>query len=172
MLVTQSCVLSCSVVSSSLRPHGDCSPLGSSVHGISQASITGMGLHSLLQGIFPTQGSNPGSPALQADSLLSEPPGHPPPPSIAAAAAKSLQLCPTLCDPVLQPTRLPRPWNSPGKNTGVGCHFLLHPSIEGSIKTETRGRKQRLPGNVGWSWLAGRPTAGGTLCSNSLLHPS
>ena len=25
----------------------------------------------------------------------------------------------------LQPTRLPHPWDSPGKNTGVGCHFLL-----------------------------------------------
>ena len=24
-----------------------------------------------------------------------------------------------------QPTRLPCPWESPGKNTGVGCHFLL-----------------------------------------------
>ena len=24
-----------------------------------------------------------------------------------------------------QPTRLPRPWDSPGKNTGVDCHFLL-----------------------------------------------
>ena len=24
-----------------------------------------------------------------------------------------------------QPTRLPRPWDSPGKNIGVGCHFLL-----------------------------------------------
>ena len=24
-----------------------------------------------------------------------------------------------------QPTRRPRPWDSPGKNTGVGCHFLL-----------------------------------------------
>ena len=45
----------------------------------------------------------------------------------AAAAAKSLQSCPTLCDPidVWQPTRFPRPWDSPGKNTGVGCHFLL-----------------------------------------------
>ena len=27
--------------------------------------------------------------------------------------------------PRQQPTRLPRPWDSPGKNTGVGCHFLL-----------------------------------------------
>ena len=35
--------------------------------------------------------------------------------------AKSLQSCPTLCDPI----RLPSPWDSPGKNTGVGCHFLL-----------------------------------------------
>ena len=24
-----------------------------------------------------------------------------------------------------QPTRLPHPWDSPGENTGVGCHFLL-----------------------------------------------
>ena len=83
--------------------------------------------------------------------------------------AKSLQSCPTLCDPIngspsgspipgldwsglpfpspmhesekrkwscsvmsdsswphgLQPTRLLRPWDFPGKNTGVGCHFLL-----------------------------------------------
>ena len=87
--------------------------------------------------------------------------------------AKSLQLCPTLCDPIdgsppgsslpgilqaktlawvaisfsnacihayqvasamsdsvrthrWQPTRLLCPWDSPGKNTGVDCHFLLH----------------------------------------------
>ena len=43
----------------------------------------------------------------------------------AAAAAKLLQSCPTLWDPRLQPTRLPHPWDSPGKNTGVGCHFLI-----------------------------------------------
>ena len=88
----------------------------------------------------------------------------------AAAAAKSLQSCPTLCDPIdgsppgspvpgilqartlewvaisfsnekwkwsrsvvsdserphgLQPTRLLRPWDSPGERTGVGCHRLL-----------------------------------------------
>ena len=37
------------------------------------------------------------------------------------------QLCPTLCDPIdgRKSTRLPRPWDSLGKNTGVGCHFLL-----------------------------------------------
>ena len=44
---------------------------------------------------------------------------------MSAAAAKSLQSCPTLRPHRRQPTRLPRPWDSPGKNTGVGCHFLL-----------------------------------------------
>jgi len=44
----------------------------------------------------------------------------------AAAAAKSLQSCPILCDPIdSSPPGFPRPWDSPGKNTGVGCHFLL-----------------------------------------------
>ena len=42
-----------------------------------------------------------------------------------AAAAKSLQLCLTVRPHRRQPTRLPHPWDSPGKNTGVGCHFLL-----------------------------------------------
>ena len=37
----------------------------------------------------------------------------------------SLQLCPTLCNRRRQPTKLPCPWDSPGKNTGVGCHILL-----------------------------------------------
>ena len=43
----------------------------------------------------------------------------------AAAAAKSLQSCQTVRPHRWQPTRLTRPWDSPGKNTGVGCHFLL-----------------------------------------------
>ena len=47
------------------------------------------------------------------------------PPAAATAAAKSLQLCTTLCNHRQKPTRLPHPWDSPGKNTGVGCHFLL-----------------------------------------------
>ena len=38
----------------------DCSPPGSSVHGDSPGKNTGVGCHSLLQGIFPIQGSNPG----------------------------------------------------------------------------------------------------------------
>ena len=43
----------------------------------------------------------------------------------AAAAAKSRQSCPTLCDPLDSSPPGSCPWDSPGKNTGVGCHFLL-----------------------------------------------
>ena len=44
----------------------------------------------------------------------------------AADAAKSRQSCPTLCNPIdSSPPGSPRSWDSPGKNTGVGCHFLL-----------------------------------------------
>ena len=38
--------------------------------------------------------------------------------------AKSLQLCLTLCNPMDR--NPPGPWNSPGKNTGVGCLALFH----------------------------------------------
>ena len=34
-----------------------------------------------------------------------------------------------------QPTRLPRPWDSPGKNTWVGCHFLLQ-RMKGKSESE------------------------------------
>ena len=47
-------------------------------------------------------------------------------PGECAAAAKSLQSCLTLCNPIDgSPPGSPRPWDSPGKNTGMGCHFLL-----------------------------------------------
>ena len=45
--------------------------------------------------------------------------------SAAAAAAKSLQSCPTLCDPMDGSPPGSRPWDTPSKSTGVGCHFLL-----------------------------------------------
>ena len=54
--------------------------------------------------------------------------------SICAAAAKSLQLCPSVRPHRWQPTRLPCPWDSPGKNTGVGCRFLLQRM---KVKTES-----------------------------------
>ena len=39
-----------------------------------------------------------------------------------------------------QPTRLPRPWDSPGKNTGVGCHFLLQ-----CMKVKSESEKWKCP---------------------------
>jgi len=41
------------------------------------------------------------------------------------ATVKSLQSCPTLCDPIDGSPPGSHPWDSPGKNTGVGCHCLL-----------------------------------------------
>ena len=55
----------------------DCSPLGSSVHEDCPGKNTGVGCHALLQGIFPTQESNPGLPHCRLDSLPSELPGKP-----------------------------------------------------------------------------------------------
>ena len=88
-------------------------------------------------GDLPDPGIESGSPALQADSSPSEPPGkkrtHK---SLAMIINKDgIVLLPLLLSHSVvsdsvrphrrQPTRLPRPWDSPGKNTGVGCHALL-----------------------------------------------
>ena len=71
-----------------------------------------------------------------------------------AAAAKSLQSCLTLCDPidVWQPTRFPRPWDSPGKNTGVGCHFLLQCIKVKSESDKEAGRKAAPLSEVAGTW--------------------
>ena len=42
-----------------------------------------------------------------------------------AAAAKSSVVSDSVRPHRRQPSKRPRPWNSPGENTGVGCHFLL-----------------------------------------------
>ena len=66
MLVVQSCLTLCDPM--------DCSLPGSSVHWILPMENTGVGRHSLLQGIFPTQGLNSG---ILHCRILSEPPGKP-----------------------------------------------------------------------------------------------
>ena len=69
VLVAQMCLTLCNPM--------DCSLPGSSVHVISQGKNAGVGCHSLLQGIFPTQGSNLRLPHLlhwQVGSLLLVPP--------------------------------------------------------------------------------------------------
>jgi len=62
VLVAQSCLPLCGLM--------DCSPPGSSVHGNTAGKNTGVGCHSLLQGIFPTQGSNLG--CLHCRQILSQ----------------------------------------------------------------------------------------------------
>ena len=44
---------------------------------------------------------------------------------VLSVSCSDAQLCLTLRDHGLQPAGLLCPWDSPGKNTGVGCHFLL-----------------------------------------------
>ena len=70
---------------------------------------------------FHSQSSKPGSPTLQADALTSEPPGKP---------KREIEWSHSVVSDTLQPrglwpTRLLCPWDFPGKNTGVGCQFLL-----------------------------------------------
>ena len=87
---------------------------------------TVLGCYFLLQGIFPTQRSNMLLLHWQADPLSLPP---------AAAAAKVASVMSDSVRPHRrQLTRLPCPWDSPGKNTGVGCHFLLQ-CME--VKTES-----------------------------------
>ena len=67
--VAQSCLTPCDPV--------DCSPPGSSVHGILQARILEWVAISFSRGYLPDPGLEPRSPTLQADALSSEPPGRP-----------------------------------------------------------------------------------------------
>ena len=67
--VAQSCLTCCNPM--------DCSLPGSSVHGDSPGKNTAVGLTCPPPEDLPNPGSEPRSPALQADSLLSEPPGKP-----------------------------------------------------------------------------------------------
>ena len=84
----------------------DCSPSGSSVHGIFQARVLewGMPLPSLLMKLL----------LLQVTSVVSD------------SVQPNRQ----------QPTKLLHLWDSPGKNTGVGCHFLLQCM---KVKSESEG---------------------------------
>ena len=69
-------------------------------------------------GDLPDPGIEPGSPALQADSLLSEPPGKPQRDYRMTYASVDSMDCSL-------PARLLCPWDSPGMNTGVKCQALL-----------------------------------------------
>ena len=51
-----------------------------------------------------------------------------------------------------QPTRLRHPWDSPGKNTGVGCHFLLQHVIHRSTQMQKKKKNtNRHKREVDWN---------------------
>ena len=78
-------------------------------------------------GELPHPGSKSEYPALTGIFFTTEPPIDSPK-NCAGVHAKSLQSCRTLCntmDCTIVPARLLCPWDSPGKNTGVGCHAFL-----------------------------------------------
>ena len=138
---------SCSVMSESLQPHGlqharlpcpsptpgACSnscPLSRWCHSIASSSV--VPFSSCLQS-FPASGSFPvsrlftsGGQSIGASASASVLPMN-----IQltikelSVCAKSLQSCLTLQQHGLKPARFLSPWDSPGKNIGVGCHALL-----------------------------------------------
>ena len=81
---------------------------------------TGVSCYFLLQGIFPTQRLNLSLLHWQVDFLPLSCPRSP--------RVHCMHVCSVMSDYLwhhgLQPTRLLCPWNFPGKNTGLGCHFL------------------------------------------------
>ena len=95
-----------------------------------------------------------------------------------SAAAKSLQSCPTLCDPIDgSPPGSPCPWDSLGKNTGVGCHFLLQcmkvkseTEVAQSCPTPSDPTDCSLPGSSVRGIFQARVLEWGALAFSNLLY--
>ena len=102
----------------------DCSPPGSSVQGIFQARILEWPAISFWRGLSRPRIKST-SPALAGRFFITEPPGKPHFCCVCVCVLVA-QLCPTLCHPIdCSPPGSSVHADSPGKNTGVGCHALL-----------------------------------------------
>ena len=124
-----------------------CDSMGYTVHGILQARILERVAFPFSRGIFPTQGSNAGLPHCRQIFLPAEPQGKPKNTGVGSLSLfqwifltqelnQGLLHCRRILYQLsyqvwcacsdspkphgLQPTRLPCPWDFPGKNTGVG----------------------------------------------------
>ena len=86
-------------------------------------------------GDLPNPGMATASPALAGGFFITEPPEESSGNRLLLLLShvSRVRLCVTHRR---QPTRLPRSWDSPGKNTGVGCHFLLQCM---RVKSESEG---------------------------------
>ena len=78
-----------------------------------------------------------------------------------------------------QPTRLPHPWDSPGKNTGVGCHFLLQcmkvkseSEVTQSCLTPSNPMDCSLPGSSLHGISPGKSTGVGCHCLLRYIYES
>ena len=100
-------ILSRSVVSDSLQPHG-LYPTRLLCPWDSPGKNTGVGCHALLQGIFPTQGSNPGLPHCRQILYHLSHQGN-----LSVQFSLVAQSCPTLCNPMNRSTPGPPPRPSP-----------------------------------------------------------
>ena len=118
--------VSCSVMSNSMQPHG-LQPTRLLCPQDIPGKNTAVGCHSLLQGIFSTQGLNSGS-SLQADSLPSESPGKSSTHYIKYlfGSFSSSFACDSLLPHRLGPARLLCPWNFPRQEYWTGEPFYLH----------------------------------------------
>ena len=76
-----------------------------------------------------------------------------------------------------QPTRLPHPWDSPGKNTGMGCHFLLlcmkvksQSEVAQLCPTSSDPMDYSLPGSFIHGIFQARVLEWGAIAFSGMLH--
>ena len=119
-----------------------CDSMDDRVHGILQARILEWVALPFSRDL-PKPGIEPRSPALLADSLPAEPQGKPKNTGVGSLSllqrifpTQESKWVPCIAGGFFtnrphrrQRTRLLRPWDSPGKNTGVGCHYLLQTEL-------------------------------------------
>ena len=118
-------MLSHSVVSNSSRSHGLYPTRLLCPWGFSRQEYWS-GLPCPSPGDLPNPGNEPRSLTLQVNSLPSESPGKPKNTGVGEWVGEVTQLCLTLCDPMdCSPLGSSVHGDSPGKNTGAGCHALL-----------------------------------------------
>ena len=83
-----------------------------------------------------------------------------------------IQSCPTVCDPMDCSPPGSCPWNFPGKNTGVGCHFLLQRIFlnQGSNRGLLHWQADSLP-SVPWETHKGKGAGDYLRAPGKLGHP-
>ena len=88
-----------------------------------------------------------------------------------AGAAESLQSCLTPCDPTDGSPQAPRPWDSPGKHTGGGCHsFLQHMKVKSLSRVQLLATPQTAAHQAPRPWDSPGKSAGAAKKHNPLTQ--